>query len=330
MKKKNNLILCLLAIFVLMLGLCGCSCSPAVDIDYADAESFEIMLNEGEDMKDKVVQFTVADYKPDSLYGCNIWAGEHLNFVSSDDPNVKVGDTVIVKVKDCRKNLGSWIINYERVKEGKTTDKTINKDSQSIVGKTRTIELKESGWYVKSAGNNDITIGFCGVIANPNESLTAQFPKMKVTIKNNAGKILASSDTYAGDILPGDSGVAVGQTDIPAGENTDELQVQYDLECDKYVKTSSINVRSSDFKIYNVSEIQRDSYLKITGEVKNNSKDNCSANIIFILKREGKIVECGEAYVTGLNAGTSQAFEGSIYRIPEYDTVECHGQASAY
>ena len=71
-----------MAIFVLMLGLCSCSCSPAVDIDYADAESFEIMLNEGEDMKDKVVQFTVADYKPDSLYGCNIWAGEHLNFVS--------------------------------------------------------------------------------------------------------------------------------------------------------------------------------------------------------------------------------------------------------
>lgn len=85
------------------------------DIDamsYSDIASFEAALNDGEDVVGSVVTFTIADIAPDSKFGYNLQAGEHLNFCSDDDPKVSVGDTVTVKVTDVSNFLGSFVIRY--------------------------------------------------------------------------------------------------------------------------------------------------------------------------------------------------------------------------
>lgn len=97
-------------IFALVLMLVGCGKEPAPD--YADAASFEAALIEGQDLSGKTVQFTVTAFVPDSAFGCNLQAGEHLNFCSSNNPNVSVGDTVIVEVVEVVSMLGSYIISY--------------------------------------------------------------------------------------------------------------------------------------------------------------------------------------------------------------------------
>lgn len=51
-----------------------------VIIDYGDAESFEVALNEGKNLEGKVVRFVAGEFHPDSKLGYNVWAGEHLNF----------------------------------------------------------------------------------------------------------------------------------------------------------------------------------------------------------------------------------------------------------
>lgn len=98
-------------IMVLLFSLTACG-SEAVTPDYTDAESFEKALNSGADLTGKIVQFKVIEIVPNSMFGYNLQAGEHLNFCSSRNPGVSVGDTVTVKVKDISSMLGSYIISY--------------------------------------------------------------------------------------------------------------------------------------------------------------------------------------------------------------------------
>lgn len=81
--------------------------------DYIDAESLEAALNAGLDVTGKTVQFSVLKFVPDSAFGYNMQAGEHLNFCSDTDPNVSVEDTVIVEVTKVSTWFGSYIISYK-------------------------------------------------------------------------------------------------------------------------------------------------------------------------------------------------------------------------
>lgn len=91
------------------------ACSGKV-VDYPNVEDFEAALNAGEDLTGKTVTFTVDTFVPNSAFGYNMQAGEHLNFCSTKNPNIKQGDTVTVKITEVSSVLGSYIIKYEIVK----------------------------------------------------------------------------------------------------------------------------------------------------------------------------------------------------------------------
>jgi len=81
--------------------------------DYSTVEA-ETALNDGKDLKGKTVNVKVNKIAPNSAFGYNIMAGKHLNFVSPDNPDVKKGDSIIVKVTDVKSLLGSYIISYKK------------------------------------------------------------------------------------------------------------------------------------------------------------------------------------------------------------------------
>ena len=108
----------------LLLILVGCGTSTII-ADYGDAESFETALNNGENLEGKIVNIKIANVETQSVYGYNLWAGEHLNFVSEKNPNVSTGDTISVKITEVKSALGSWIIKYEKVGNATITDATI-------------------------------------------------------------------------------------------------------------------------------------------------------------------------------------------------------------
>ena len=112
MMKIKNIAILILVVLTISIFI---SCSNA-SIDYPNVEDFELALNEGEDLTGKSVTFTVDDLVPNSAFGYNMQAGEHLNFCSSSNPNVKEGDTVTVKVIEISSLMGSYIIKYEIVK----------------------------------------------------------------------------------------------------------------------------------------------------------------------------------------------------------------------
>jgi len=81
--------------------------------DYSTGEA-ETALNDGKDLKGKTVNVKVTKIVPNSAFGYNIMAGKHLNFVSTDNPNVKKGDSIILKVTNVKSLLGSYIISYTK------------------------------------------------------------------------------------------------------------------------------------------------------------------------------------------------------------------------
>lgn len=101
-------------LIVICLSLVACSNEPVV-IDYPNVSDFEAALNAGEDLVGKTVTFTVKEFVSDSAFGYNLQAGEHLNFCSTDNPGMKTGDTVSVRVISVKSIMKSFIIEYEIV-----------------------------------------------------------------------------------------------------------------------------------------------------------------------------------------------------------------------
>ena len=123
--KKNLSYICVIILLALLLLLTGCSNVEnektnnstnfdELELDYNDASSFEKALNSGAKVNGKTVKFDVLEYKLDSLLGINCWSGEHLNFISDNELEVKTGDIIIGRVKEEPTSfLGSWKIKYD-------------------------------------------------------------------------------------------------------------------------------------------------------------------------------------------------------------------------
>lgn len=119
--------LCVFVVFLITLFLTACGKQgETVVINYADEQSFEAALDNGENLEGKVVRFTALELHPKSAWGYNVWAGEHLNFVSAEHPDIKAGDVVVVRATSIKSHLRSWIIEYEKVNNAVIDDTTIS------------------------------------------------------------------------------------------------------------------------------------------------------------------------------------------------------------
>ncbi len=353
MKKVTGKLSCVLALMMIVVSVFGCGASSKVAIDYADAESFEAALNAGENLEGKVVQFEALELHPDSLAGYNVWAGEHLNFISKRNPDIKVGDTVVVRTDTIESSLGSWLITYEKVDNAEITDQTIfNSESSAGMNVEDTenansfdvsdvststdssgessftvdsasseelpLEITDCGWYVNdfSSYSDTAYVDFCALIYNPNEKLIARFPKAIVTVKSGDGSILTTDEQVGSIVMPGDTITLCGMLSLPVADVTDDMQVLFDVDQSEFETGNSIyeNVRTTDFEFSNVSERNGGSENYITGEITNNpSVDLDMVNLSIVLRKEGKIVYMENDFMDGLSAGKTRAFEFSRY-----------------
>ena len=176
MNKLNNIKRGLFALIMcLSLSLCGCGnteqtegtgtssaesqqsadVSEEVIIDYGDAESFEAALNEGKNLEGKVVRFVAGEFHPDSKLGYNVWAGEHLNFVSSRNPDIQEGDTVTVRTTTVENMMGSWVINYEKVDNAVVGEDTITYSKPKETTAAKTTEKPKTTTTTKETEKED-------------------------------------------------------------------------------------------------------------------------------------------------------------------------------
>lgn len=267
-----------LIVVMMILSLTACGGSKEI-INYADAESFEAALNNGENLEGMIVQLIVKELKPDSALGYNIWAGEHLNFVSSRNPDVKEGDTVIVKATTIESILGSWIIDYEKVDNAVIGDSTISfsdtntsdlndessentetvesidmEDTDSLSPSSgvasfavddssssmQPLELVDYGWYINPPSGDTAYVDFCGMIYNPNEKLIAEFPKVIVTVKNGDGSILATNEQVGSIVMPEDTITLCGMFSMPISDIESDAIIIFSVDWSDLGSSTSI------------------------------------------------------------------------------------------
>lgn len=343
MNRYKNWLFLLSAVIILLLTACG---GTKEVIDYADAESFETALNNGENLEGKIVQFIVEELHPDSAFGYNLWAGEHLNFVSSRNPDAKEGDTVVVKATIIESILGRWFIQYEKVDNARIGDNTISSDSDSptkdidnsdlsgtssFVVESQTpspkpLEIVDYGWYFSSLSGDTVYVDFCGMIYNPNDKLIAKFPKVLVTVKNGDGSILATEKQTGSTVMPGDTITLCGMFSMPISDLTDDAKIYFDVEWSDLGESTSIysGARTTDFTISNVTERSSSRENFITGEITNNySEDIDRVNLSIVLRKDGEIVCIDHTFLDNLKVGKAKAFEFRRYKDwPEHDTID--------
>lgn len=371
MKKiKSGKIVGALLTIAIVFSLTACGKREEVVVDYADAESFEMALNSGENLEGKIVSFMVQEIHPESALGYNVWAGEHLNFVSDRNPDIAVNEQVTVKVNTIRNTLGSWVIQYEKIENaivGETTisfqsteksseESEINEeieqepvenvdavsvDSSSSTGtasfsvekkneEKKALELIECGWYIEPnlSGSDTVYVDFCGLIHNPNIELTANYPKINVTVKNGEGNILATESQVGNCIMPEDTITLVGMMSLSASNITEDTQIFFDIECSDFTSAMADNrPKTTDFVIENVSE-QKGSMYSITGEVTNRTSETVDMiNLTIILRKEGKIVYMESSFMDNLQPEKAKAFEVNRFsEWPEHDTIAVSAQ----
>lgn len=123
-------------------------------LDYTDAESFEDALNNDEEVEGTVVKFELKDYKPDSAFGVNFQAGEHLNFISETEYDVKQGDIVICQITEVPyKFLGSWMIDCDILLIQKSTETETTSENTATVETT----VKSTPTTIAETTKNTVT-----------------------------------------------------------------------------------------------------------------------------------------------------------------------------
>lgn len=347
---KNVLKVFVLTMGMLLLTACGEVAVKGTPIDFGDDKAFEAALNTGENLEGKVVRFSVDELHPQSAYGYNIWSGEHLNFVSSRNPGYKEGEQAVVRATVIESNLGSWIIQYEKVEDGVITDQTISSSENNIEDtstdlnndsnnsekvsfaveeeKLQPLEIKDYGWYINppSSYTDSVYVEFCAMIYNPNKQYVAEFPSAIVTVKNGDGSILATEEQTGSIVMPEDTITLCGMFSLPISDVTDDAQIVFSVDWNEFSKSSLLysQAKTTDFKFTNVSE-RTGSQNYITGEITNNfSEDMDTVNISIVLRKDGKIVYMENTFMDNLRAGQTKAFEFQRYSSwPEHDTIEC-------
>ena len=337
---KNRFFLFLTALVFCILTACrGGETRPI--IDYGDAESFEAALNAGENLEGKIVSFEAKELKPQSAMGYNIWAGEHLNFISSRNPDIKIGDYVTVKVTSIESMLGSWFIKYEKIdavkgdstiysgssSSGKASDASSVSSAQASED-IRPLELKEYGLYIDPSyyGRETAFVEFCGIIHNPNENHVAEYPHFTITVKNPDGSILATETQTGSTVQPGDTVTLCGMFQLSLADTSDDAEIYYNLDCSGFSKSSG-GIRTTDLPVTNVSERSGSDRSYITGEVSNYSSTETMVNLSLILRKDGEIVYIENTFTDHLQPGTTAAFQFDRHSpYPDHDTIEVTGQ----
>ena len=172
--------------------------ADVVVIDYGDAESFEAALNEGKNLEGKVVRFTAKEIHPNSALGFNVWAGEHLNFVSSRNPDIRENDTVAVRTTTIESISGSWIIKYEKVDNAVADENTITFSVSEVTDQSDISDANESSSTDSVEINEEVKQDESAPAADTSDSNASE--KTENTYEHNAFYDIVETASYRNSI----------------------------------------------------------------------------------------------------------------------------------
>lgn len=108
-RKKGIIISALIGFSILLLVLVYFW--PTYDYD---SKQFYNALEANEDVSGKIVRFEVMDMEENPMLGNTMIDSNGVYYVNGTNNEIKVGDTVEIRVKEFGNAFGSWIITYTK------------------------------------------------------------------------------------------------------------------------------------------------------------------------------------------------------------------------
>lgn len=191
-------------------------------IDYDDALTFEKALNDGANVDGNIVRFVVAKYAPDSILGINCHGGEHLNFIFEEEPNVKQGDTVVVRIVESPSKVflvDSWKIQCELLKVIENgTENEIESNNVSSSGKIKMPKNSEEycneEWTIEELTNHFKELGFKNINTVPCEPDNDNYEKNIFEIYIKTG-FFSTNPWKQGEEYKSDAEISIYYNEFP-------------------------------------------------------------------------------------------------------------------
>ncbi|WP_270295541.1 hypothetical protein [Eggerthella sinensis] len=189
---------------------------------------------------------------------------------------------------------------------------------QTPVSTPEDLQLIETGYTVNDGGYVQLAVG----VRNPNEDFEAQRYSLRITGKDEAGKIVFADDQVMNFLLPGGEDWFA----CTAGNGTAPATVEFALSIKDNNWIKNDHVAEAAYIIDNVSEIVGDfAQVSYTGEITASKEwsDVGSAWVSAILRDDaGAIVGGYYTYVDVSKQGETVPFEITTYDVPEHSSFE--------
>lgn len=192
--------------------------------------------------------------------------------------------------------------------------------SEADTSKPSELEILEVGYNVNDSGYVLYGIG----IHNPNTDFEVEYPTIVATGKDDAGKIVFSSEQVMGTIYPGMNYYYATQ----AGNGTAPATVEFSIKTNDRNWTKSTRTSADIYDIANTNEVigsyGLDNY---TGEitlVDDSITDEGAWISVIFRDAAGSIVGGNMGFADSLSPGATSPFDVSAYSTPEHATYEIH------
>lgn len=242
--------------------------SSNVTLDYSDSSEFENALNSNQKVNGKTVKFYVNEYHPDSFWGINCWAGEHLNFISDNELDVKTGDYIIGRVKEePAKFFDSWKIKYEIIEiqysEKKDDEDTSTKNVENQTDNNDIVINNENVENIESNNTNPINEDKSNEEINQKtynyyttndkktaeEGATGKYAYVKKNNSYNIYWIIDFDEGYVYYFTEGNGEETCEKTKIKSGDLNNGVELSYKDSSNSWVKYMHFKYKNHPLKL---------------------------------------------------------------------------------
>jgi hypothetical protein len=210
-----------------------------------------------------------------------------------------------------------------------TVDATLTtKATETTAGvKPKPLEIVESGYTIVPGPHAE----YAFVLRNPNPTLGVEFPLVRVSMRDAAGRELNTADALFGRwLLPGETAVFAEEVAPKGNELAKVVFEVVDPGIQSKWKTASESqpmghvLKTSHLKVNKTA-----SGITFTGQVENRNSVGVDDFIVSVILRDksGRIVAGYTSYMDEISAGEKQAFTvNSVRAVPKFATAEAYAQ----
>jgi len=129
-----------------------------ITIDYLNAHSFENGLENGDVIINRTLLCRINDIQSNSDSEYILRSGKYLNLRSTKAPDVKIDDTILVRITDLCTDYESWILSYELLSINPKFNLPKAKDAYQTSWNTISTYIMNNGEWNSSSMDYTITI----------------------------------------------------------------------------------------------------------------------------------------------------------------------------